>query len=130
VIESPEIRDLIVNWFNAIQAGVAAPAADAMLSWEPGFVAIGDQGEWLADREGLLEAYRTLTEAGPPEIRVLALDAYSEGTVGWAADAVLATWNDGRRAVMRHTFVLHQELGEWRVVHAHYSAIPSVSNFR
>ena len=126
--DCPEIRDLILGWFNAIQAGDAVPAADALLSEDEGFVAIGEHGEWLGDRESLIEAYRALTVSGPPEIRVLALEAYCEGSVGWAADAVSAAWKDGRRAVIRHTFVLHQEERVWRIVHAHYSEVPSVSS--
>jgi hypothetical protein len=128
VIECPEIRELILGWFNAIQAGNAVTATQELLTEEPGFVAIGEHGEWVVEPGVLVDAYQALSTAGPPVIRVLALDAYSEGSVGWAADAVMASWRDGKRSVIRHTFILHREQGTWKVVHAHYSVVPSVSD--
>jgi ketosteroid isomerase-like protein len=127
VIECPDIRDLVLNWFTAVQAGEAVAATEELLSEDPGFVAIGEHGEWVVERGVLIDAYQALTAAGLPEIRVLALEAYCEGSVGWAADAVMAGWEDGKRVVMRHTFVLHREDDAWKIVHAHYSVVPSVS---
>jgi ketosteroid isomerase-like protein len=128
VIACPEIRELVLTWFGAIETGNAVVAADGMLTREPGFVAIGERGEWLDDPDILTEAYRDLAQTGVPRIEVLRLEAYREGTVGWAVDEAVAKWANGRVAVMRHTFVLHHEDGGWKVVHAHYSLIPSASD--
>lgn len=55
------------------------------------------------------------------DIKVGNLIAYSEGTVGWVADRVVYTIPNGAKIPVRHTFVLHQENDEWKIVHVHYS---------
>ena len=62
-----------------------------------------------------------MATAGAPEIAVSRMEAYCEGAVGWVADVVVMKRPGGNEVPMRHTFVLHKEDGEWKVVHAHYS---------
>lgn len=120
--QSPEIESLIRDWYRRIAAGEMVAAAERMLSGRPGFVAIGtDAVKRMEDRAGLIQAYRDTAKLGPPEISVCCIEAYKEGSVAWAADMIVLRRPHGLEKVMRHTFVLHQEDGQWKVVHAHYS---------
>lgn len=122
MITSPEIAALILEWYRRIASGDAVRAAQDVLSAEQGFLAIGtDPGEWIEGREAMIRAYNEMARAGPPEIAVSRIEAYSEGAVGWVADVVVMRRPGGHQVPMRHTFVLHKEDGEWKAVHAHYS---------
>jgi ketosteroid isomerase-like protein len=129
VKQSPEIESLIREWYRRIAAGEMVAAAEDYLSVEQGFVAIGtDASEWMDDRENLIGAYRETARLGPPEINVQRIETFSEGTIAWAVDVVEFKRPNGIENEMRHTFVLHQENGQWKVVHAHYSfGLPEVS---
>jgi hypothetical protein len=37
------------------------------------------------------------------------------------ADQVLYTLPDGSEVPLRHTFILHKETDQWKIVHIHYS---------
>ncbi len=127
--QSPEIKALILDWYRRIEAGEMAAAAEDMLSGEQGFVAIGtDPEEWIDDRHALIQAYAAAARLGPPEINVRSIEAYQEGSVAWVVDRVVMKRPNGVPKMMRHTFVLHEEGGQWKVVHAHYSfGIPEES---
>lgn len=120
--QSPEITALILEWYRRIAVGDMVAAAEDMLTGESGFIAIGtDPGEWIGDRLSLIQAYRATARIGPPQIDVRCIEAYQEDDVAWAADQVVFKRANGIEKVMRHTFVLHRENGQWKVVHAHYS---------
>jgi hypothetical protein len=46
---------------------------------------------------------------------------YKEGAVGWGRDTPRFVLPDGRYLPTRLTAVLHQEDGEWNIVHLHFS---------
>ncbi len=122
VTPSPEITDLILEWYRRITAGEMVAAAEQILSREQGFLAIRtDATEWFGDAADLIRAYGEAANLGRPEIDVRRVEAYREGPVGWAVDTVLLRRPGKSEVPMRHTFVLHQEGGEWNVIHAHYS---------
>ncbi len=127
--ETSEIKMLILEWYRRIAAGDMVAAAETMLSGEQGFLAIGtDTEEWMEDRESLIRAYAETARSGPPEIDIRCIEAFQEGSVGWAVDKVVFKRPNGVEKTMRHTFVLHQEGGQWKVIHAHYSfGIPEES---
>ncbi len=120
--QAPEIKALILEWYRRIEAGEMEAAAEGMLSGEQGFLAIGtDETEWIEDRGSILRAYTETANLGPPVINIQHIQAYREGTVAWAADSVVMKRPNDPAKTMRHTFVLHQEGSQWKVVHAHYS---------
>lgn len=122
VIQSPEIKQLILNWYKRIESGEMVEAAEHILSQEHGFLAlVPDATEWFTGRAELIKAYVETAKLGKPEINVKQIEAYQEGSVGWAVDTVMFRRPGKSKIPMRHTFVLHQENGEWKVVHAHYS---------
>lgn len=96
--------------------------AERLFSYQEVLLAIGtDPTEWWEGFESIIRAYRATASMGGLEIKVDDLQAYSEGTVGWAADRVVLEMPNGVHVPLRHTFVLHQENGKWKIVHAHYS---------
>ncbi len=122
MLQSPEIQLLILDWYRRIEAGEMVRAAEDIFSGEQGFLAIGtDAEEWMDDRQALIQAYADTSRLGPPEIDVRSIEAYREGSVAWVADRVVMKRPGGVEKLMRHTFVLHEEGGRWKVVHAHYS---------
>ena len=57
---------------------------------------------------------------GAFRVRTTEIDAWEEGSVGWAVVREAIDWH-GTVIDGRASYVLHLEHGEWRVVHAHYS---------
>ena len=122
ITPSAEIEQLIRRWYQRIEAGEMVSAATDLLSCDAAFRAIGtDKDEWFAHRAGLITAYGKAAEAGPPQIEVERIDAFSEGPVGWAVDEVLVARPGTQPILMRHTFILRREEGVWKVIHGHYS---------
>ncbi len=122
VIPSLEIKQLILDWYCQISSGEMVAAAKQILSEDPTFLALGTSiTEWICGREELIRAYSEVAALGNPEIHIQQLEAYQEGSVGWAVDTVILRRPGKHEIPMRHTFVFHQENGEWKVIHAHYS---------
>ena len=122
VTQSHEIKELILEWSERIASGEMVTAAEYILSCEQGFLAIGTGAtEWFWDRADLIRSYGETAKLGRPEINVQRIEAYREGPVGWAVDTVILRRPGLSEISMRHTFVLHQEGSEWKVIHAHYS---------
>lgn len=122
VTRSTEIEQVIREWYRRIEAGDMVAAANNVLSRDDSFRALGtDHDEWFALRDHLIEAYGRAAALGPPQITLQRLEAFCEGSIGWAEDQVELTRPGRASIIMRHTFVLRKEEGQWKVVHAHYS---------
>lgn len=129
VTPSAEIKEVILEWYRSIESGEMIASAEEILSRERGFLAIGTAAsEWFTDRADLIRAYAETAKLGRPVIDVPRIEAFCEGQVGWAVDNVMLR-RPGKPVIpMRHTFVLHKEGTEWKVVHAHYSiSVPDES---
>jgi ketosteroid isomerase-like protein len=122
MIPSTELHDLILQWYKSISSGDTLGSAERLFSHQDGLLTIGsDPTEWWEGFEAIIGAYQATASKGDLAIEVDDLQAYSEGTVGWAADRVVLKMPNGVQVHLRHTFVLHQESGEWKIVRAHYS---------
>ena len=124
---SPELQDLVVAWCEAVSKGDIS-VVDKHVSREAGSRLIGsDPNEWLAGKQvvdflrGEVERYGGNVTSSPSET-----EAFSEGTVGWAATRLTITLPDGTTVSPRWSAVFHREDDEWKFVQAHAS-IP-VSN--
>jgi hypothetical protein len=126
MIESPEIKNVILQLYEKEASGGVLEFAERFYSHQEGLLFIGtDPNEWLEDYESVISLYKTAADAGL-EIQVSDLRAYSEGTVGWAADRVKVKLPNGSEVLVRHTFILHKENDEWKIVHTHISvAVPN-----
>jgi adenylate cyclase len=117
---SEEIRRVIERWTTASAEG-DDPALLARFSNHPGTLMIGtDPNEWWRGSEALAIWTRQLEELGPFPVRVVEIDAWEEGTVGWAGVKEAIDW-EGGTIESRASYVLHLERGEWKIVHVHWS---------
>ena len=117
---SEEIRRVVERWTKAISEGDADTAL-GRLSEHPGARLIGtDPDEWWHGEEMRAIWARQIEELGTFPITVDEIEAWEEGTVGWASVKETITWA-GKTFDSRATYVLHLERGEWKVVQVHWS---------
>jgi class 3 adenylate cyclase/ketosteroid isomerase-like protein len=117
---SEEIRRVIERWTRAIADGDTDCLA--RLSEHSGALIVGtDPAEWWRGRETREVWGRQIEELrGVFSVRADEIDAWEEGTVGWAALKETISV-EGRSRESRATYVLRLEHGEWKVVQAHWS---------
>jgi class 3 adenylate cyclase/ketosteroid isomerase-like protein len=123
---SEEIRRLIERWTRAHTEGDHESAL-ARLSEHPDTLIIGnDPNEWWHGDEARAIWTRQLEELGSFPVTHYEVEAWEEGTVGWACVKETIT-SPGGSFDGRATYVLHLERGDWKVVHVHWSiAKPNV----
>jgi len=126
MIESFEIKDIVLQLYERYSHGEVLGFAKRFYSRQEGLLFIGtDPDEWLEDYESVISLYKKVANAGL-EIQISDLIAYSEVTVGWAADRVKVKLPNGSEVLVRHTYILHKEDDEWKIVHTHISiAVPN-----
>jgi ketosteroid isomerase-like protein len=119
--ESAEVRDAILRFYERFSAGDPDGFAHGLAD-VPGVSVIGsgpDEGH--DDRESWVDAYRT----GIAELRLTLRGddprGYEDGTLGWGVDRPSFVLPDGSYLPTRMTAVLHNEAGDWKVVHLHFS---------
>jgi class 3 adenylate cyclase len=117
---SDEIRRIVERWSRAVSDGDHGAALER-LSKLPGALIIGiDPGEWWHGEEAHAVWARQLEELGSFPVTSWEVEAWEEGTVGWASvKETIASPSgslDGRA-----TYVLHLERGEWKLVQVHWS---------
>lgn len=121
---STELQAVVGRVFAAINARDAATFINLHAD-EPGVLFIGtDPDEWWIGLESLAainEAQMREFEAGGVTFAVGDIDAFTEGTVGWAAARPTLLFPDGSRVLVRFTGVLHLHRGIWRFVQWHLS---------
>jgi ketosteroid isomerase-like protein len=128
VERSPAIEDLVKTWFHAATTGDAS-VVDLRVSSEPGVRLIGsDPDEWLSGGEEIRTFLRGEVEgaAGAVMFSPADIEAYEEGSVGWATARLTITMPDGRWVSPRWSAVWRREDDVWRFVQTHASV--AVSN--
>jgi ketosteroid isomerase-like protein len=119
---SAEIKEAMLAAYTAYSASDAGVALH-QFSHQEGVLAIGtDPNEWWSGYDAIAQIYQAqLPEmGGQVQIKAGNIQAYVEGTVGWAVDrAILQVL--GREIPVRVTTIFHQEDGTWKVVHHHVS---------
>jgi class 3 adenylate cyclase len=117
---SEEIRR-VVERFTRAEAEAEHDSVLARLSKHPGSLIVGtDPAEWWRGRETYAVWGRQLSELGIRTIQVHEIEAWEEGSVGWAAVRQTITW-EGKTSDVRVTYILHLERGEWKFVQIHWS---------
>jgi adenylate cyclase len=125
---SEEIRRVVHRWLVANTEG-DADAVMARISEHPGLLAIGtDPGEWWHGPERAVWR-RQIEESGGFPIAWDEIEAWEEGSVGWAGMKMsIRSMSDAEASSeVRATYVLHLERGEWKIVQVHW-AIPGRAN--
>ena len=97
MIQSTEIRNIVLQWYESFLSGADMIAlAERLYSRQEGVLAIGtDPMEWIEGFEPILRVCRQMARMGPMEVKAGNLKAYSEGTVGWASDSATLRTADG-----------------------------------
>lgn len=110
---------MVERLWDAFAAG-DAEAVMARMSEDPHTVFIGtDPNEWWEGDARLVVA-RQIEESGPVPISLEKIDAWEEGSCGWASAMLRIEWADVWYDA-RWTAVFHLERGEWKAVQAHIS---------
>jgi hypothetical protein len=124
---STEVRDAVLRFYQAVGAG-DGHALEGIFSRQSGVLAVGsDPTEWWAGYDAIVQAFKAqLCETGIRQITPGDLSAFSEGTVGWAADRRTMQRANGQEITIRETMLFHREDGEWKLVQFHASvAVPN-----
>jgi class 3 adenylate cyclase/ketosteroid isomerase-like protein len=117
---SEEIRRIVQRWTGAISEGDADTALER-LSDDPNTVLIGtDAAEWWHGQEAKAIWRRQMEELGAFPVTDDEIEAWEEGSVGWASVKEKVTWA-GTILEARATYIFHLERGEWKAVHVHWS---------
>ena len=124
--QSPEIRELVMRALQLMAAKNAAAIMESC-SREPGVLFIGTApSEWMTSLATLEPVVRASLEGGsgrtPDDVEI---QAYQEGSVGWAGYRYSVRLPNGASFPLRWSAIFHQEGGTWKLVHSHASvAIP------
>jgi len=110
-------------WFHAATTGDAS-VVDRHVSSDPGTRLIGsDPNEWLSGGEAIRAFLRGEVEgaAGAVAFSPADIEAYEEGSIGWATALLTLTMPDGRWVSPRWSAVLRRDDNVWRFVQTHAS---------
>jgi len=118
---SREIRDLVLGFLLDFSKG--DPTLLELFSAEKGAVHIGtDEAEYFTGGLRARAIFRQqLGELGQWRLAPGDVEAFEEGTVGWASCRFMATFRTDVALEARCTFVLHRENGAWKLVQVHKS---------
>ncbi len=120
---SPELEQLVADWFRAASRGDSS-LVDAHISLDDDVRLIGsDPAELFRGGSAVAEFLRGEVEGGggAATFAPAGTEAFSEGTVGWATTRVMITLPDGRHVSPRWSSVFRLEDGVWRFVQTHAS---------
>jgi adenylate cyclase len=117
---SEEIRRILDRWLAAARAGDADTFVGKVAE-DPGVLMIGtDEEEWWHRTDAAVWKQQ-LEETGGFPFSWDEIEAWEEGTVGWAGARLTLTGPEEEAHPIRITWVLHLEQGEWKIVQAHFS---------
>jgi class 3 adenylate cyclase len=117
---SEEIRRVVDRFLSATHDG-DTDTVMGKISEHAGVLVIGTAEEEWWHRQDAAVWEQQLLETGGFPFAWYEIEAWEEGTVGWAAANMTFAGPD-ETFPFRSTFVLHLELGEWKVVQWHVSA--------
>jgi class 3 adenylate cyclase len=117
---SDEIRRIVERWMRAISERDSESSL-GRVSEHPGTLMIGtDPEEWFHGSDVRAIWARQLEELDSFTAVGTEIEAWEEGTVGWASVKEKISWDD-QETDSRATYVFHLEHGEWKVVQVHWS---------
>jgi len=123
VEESAAIQQIVLDWFAAASNGDAS-MVERHVSADPRARLVGsDPAEWLQGGADIAAFLRGEAEGsgGAARFSPADIEAYEEGSVGWAATKLTISLPDGRSVSPRWTAVFHRENGVWKFVQTHAS---------
>ena len=121
--QSEEIKQVIRRMHASDSAG-DVDAGMKFFSHQPGLIFIGtDPGNWWVgyDTINRRASENNQETGGGIRVEINELNAYTEGSIGWAVERDTVHMPNGRGVSVRATTILHREDGEWKIVHEHIS---------
>jgi adenylate cyclase len=119
---SPEIRALVMRGMQLMAAKDLASVLD-LASREAGFLLLGTApNEWFTSIAAAEPMVRMSVEGSSGRVpENVEIEAYQEGSVGWAGLRWKSQLPNGASLALRWTQIFHQEGGTWKLVHGHAS---------
>jgi hypothetical protein len=124
---SNEVRNAVLRLYESMGTEDVS-AIECLFSHQSGVLAIGtDPSEWWVGHDTIDEAFKAqLQGSGTRKVEPGDLNAFAEGSVGWAADRRTMRPANGKELTIRETFLFHQEDRDWKLVQFHASvAVPN-----
>ncbi len=120
--QSEDIRQIMLRYYEAAQNGYG-DVGSAFVSAHPDVVVFGSDPTEIWDGAGYNAAMRSQAQAMGGAIPVYPGNprAFREGTVGWVIDQPTFRLDEETHLQTRATVILHQEAGDWKIVHLHLS---------
>ena len=116
--ESAAVRDAMLRFYDRLSANDVA-SFDRVVSSDPATLVIGTApGEWVTERPSLRFRFETEGVRIDPSPNPR---GYESGSMGWVVDEPTMFYPDGSAIKTRLTSVLHDEDGDWKLVHMHVS---------
>lgn len=128
--KSVELKNVVLGLYESMSKGDVSAIED-IFSRQVGVLGIGsDPNEWWADYDRIVGAFKTqLQDMGTKQIQPGDIEAFVEGSVGWAYERRIL--KAGKELSLRHTFVFHKEGEKWKIVQLHVSfGIPNTEVLR
>jgi hypothetical protein len=121
--QSADVRDGLLRFYERFSSADPARFAEAIAQAEGVSVIGTGPGEGHDDRDDWISTYGQMMRGEMAGTRLEAGDprAYAEGAVGWGVDQPQFVFADGSRLPTRVTAVLHNEDGDWKILHLHFS---------
>src|SRR3990172_451878 len=117
---SDEIRRIVERWMRAISERDSESSLGRGPE-HPGTLMIGtDPEEWFHGSDARAIWAPQLEELDSFSVVGTEIEAWEEGTVGWASVKERIGWDD-QEAEARATYVFHLERGEWKAVQIQWS---------
>jgi ketosteroid isomerase-like protein len=120
---SPDIESLVQSWFEAANRGDPS-IVRAHVSPGEGTRLIGSDATEVFKGGAAITMFLSVEiegAAGRAQFVARDVEAFEEGTVGWASARLKITMKDGRSVTPRWTAVFHREEGVWKFVQTHVS---------
>jgi ketosteroid isomerase-like protein len=131
---SKDIHKTLSNWFDSWGKDLKKGTAwtDLHLSRSMHLVTIGtDPDEWMQGVKAFGHMDREMRGTTRFQFRPGEIQAFEEGSVGWAAARPTIVFASGKLVPLRISAVFHREEGEWKMVHCHVSVgVPNEELFK
>jgi hypothetical protein len=122
---SPELRDVILAWFEAVANGDTSWPELHISHDARGIGIVADHpAEWMYGDAFIAMLKQEAANVVPDakiQVEVREAEAFVEGSVGWGAARTILTLPDGRTVYPRWSATFHLEDNVWRVVQMHAS---------
>ncbi len=115
-----KLKIAVKNLYDAVSTGDRQYLEKTIASEGDVFCIGTDSNEFWNDRSLILENLVSQSESGV-KIASGNINAYSEGSVGWAVDEPKFVFTNGTEVSIRMTLIFHLENENWTMLQAHCS---------